>query len=136
VTEDSNSRAIYGPTNPTPEEQQTADVKRFGSVIGLNPEKEQYYRELHANVWPAILNRLKASNIRNYSIYVTEIDGKKYLFSYMEYVGDNLEADLAAIAQDPETQRWWQETDPCQMPLPNRKAGDNWSAMEMVFLME
>ena len=126
----------YGATNPSPNAQIAAPVKRFGSVIGLKPEKEQYYRELHANVWPTILKRLRESNIRNYSIYATKIDGKKYLVSYFEYVGRDLESDMQAIANDPETQRWWKETDPCQIQLPSRKPGANWSDMEMVFLMQ
>lgn len=125
---------IYGPTNPSPEEQANSNVRRFGSVIGLNAEKEKYYRELHANVWPTVLDRIRKSNLCNYSIYVTEIEGKKYLFSYFEYVGHDFEADMNAIAADPETQRWWRETDPCQLQLPTRKRGANWSEMEMVFL--
>lgn len=126
----------YGPTNPDPKTTASLPVKRFGSVIGLKPEKEQYYRELHANAWPGILERIRKSNIRNYSIYITEVEGKKYLFSYFEYIGTNYEADMQQIANDPETQRWWQETDPCQRQLPNRQPGANWSDMEMVFLME
>jgi L-rhamnose mutarotase len=126
----------YGATNPSPEEQRFRPVQRFGSVIGLNPDKEAYYRELHANVWPAIVARLRESNVRNYSIYVTQLDGKKYLFSYFEYVGRDFDADMRAIAEDPETRRWWKETDPCQLPLPSRKPGANWSDMEMVFMME
>ncbi len=123
----------YGPTNPSPEAQANASVRRFGSVIGLDPEKEAYYRELHADVWPSVLDRIKKSNMRNFSIYTSEIEGKKFLFSYFEYVGQDFEADMDAIAADPETQRWWKETDPCQIKLPNRKPGANWSEMEMVF---
>jgi len=102
----------------------------------LNPEKEQYYRKLHADVWPGVQDRLQKSNIQNYSIYITELDGKPYLFSYFEYTGTNFEADMQAMADDPETRRWWKETDPCQRQLPNRKPGANWSEMEMVFLMK
>ena len=105
-------------------------------MIGLNPEKEQLYRDLHANAWPAILDRLRQSNIRNYSIHVAEIEGKKYLYSYFEYTGQDHASDMQAIAENPETQRWWKETDPCQFPLPARKSGERWSEMEMVFLME
>ncbi|MDA3798488.1 MAG: L-rhamnose mutarotase [Kiritimatiellae bacterium] len=126
----------YGTTNPTPEQFATMPIKRFGSVIGLNADKEQYYRELHANVWPDVIQAIKRANIQNYSIYVTEIEGKKYLFSYMEYVGNNFDADMQTIADDPITKKWWKETDPCQRQLPNRKPGANWSDMEMVFLCE
>lgn len=111
-------------------------IQRFGSVIGLRPEKEAYYRQLHANAWPGVLQRLRESHIQNYSIYITELEGKKYLFSYFEYVGSDFEADMKGIADDPETRRWWRETDPCQIQLPNRKSGANWSEMERVFRME
>lgn len=126
----------YGPTNPSPAAQASAPVRRFGSVIGLKPGMEQTYRALHADVWPGVLDRLRRSNIRNYSIFVTEVDGHKLLFSYFEYTGTDLEADLGAIAEDPTTRAWWSHTDPCQIQLPTRKPGANWSDMEMVFLME
>ena len=58
-----NCDPIHGPSNPSPEEQAASGVRRFGSVIGLNPEKEQYYRELHADAWPSVLERIRQSNI-------------------------------------------------------------------------
>jgi L-rhamnose mutarotase len=132
----SKAIAEYGATNPSHNQIKNMPVKRLASIIGLNPEKEQYYRELHANVWPSIVERIRKANIRNYSIYVAEIEGGKYLFSYCEYIGTDLEADMKAMADDPETQKWWKETDPCQIELPGRKPGAHWRDMEMVFLME
>jgi len=108
--------------------------KRFASVTGLKPEKEAYYRKLHAAPWPSILAKIKDCNIRNYSIYRSEIDGKSYLFSYFEYVGKDFAADMKKMAADPETRRWWKETDPCQLPLPAaRKKGGIWADAEEVF---
>lgn len=127
---------VYGPSNPTPEETARMEVKRVGSVIGLRPELEDRYRRLHADVWPEVLERLRQSGIRNYSIYITEIEGKRYLFSYYEYVGTNFEEDMRAIGEDPRTREWWRETDPCQIRLPGRRDGDNWSVMERLFVME
>ena len=68
-------------------------------------------------------------NIRNYSIYYR--DG--YLFSYFEYVGEDYEADMAKMKADPETNRWWAETDPCQQPVDSAKPGEWWGDMEEVF---
>jgi L-rhamnose mutarotase len=130
------SEAFYGPTNPSPETQSNMNVRRYCSVIGLKADKEEYYRKLHADVWPSVLDRIRKSNMRNYSIHTTEIEGKKYLISYFEYVGQDFDSDMQAIADDPETQRWWKETDPCQRQLPNRKPGANWSETEMVFMVE
>jgi L-rhamnose mutarotase len=109
-------------------------VKRYASVTGLKEEKIEEYKKLHAAAWPKVLKRIKACNIQNYSIYFKKIDGKNYLFSYFEYVGDDFELDMQKMEDDPETQRWWKETDPCQIPLPDAVAkGATWSDMEEVF---
>jgi len=126
-------RPVYGPTNLAPAERDTAKPRRFASIVELRPEKERYYRELHAEVWPAILKRLADSNVRNYSIYVAGIEGRRYLVSYLEYVGEDYEADMKAIAEDAETRRWWLETDPCQKPLPQCGEGQWWLPLEEVF---
>ncbi|MFN2215602.1 MAG: L-rhamnose mutarotase [Anaerolineales bacterium] len=104
-------------------------MKRFGSVIRLKPEKESEYRELHANAWPDVLEMIHTCNIRNYSIYLK--DG--YLFSYFEYIGDDFDADMQKMADDPVTQSWWKLTDPCQEPLESRREGEWWASMEEVF---
>lgn len=124
---------IHGPTNPI---HPGDGIQRLGSVIGLKPEMEALYRQLHANAWDSVLDQLKKSNIYNYSIYITELEGKKYLFSYFEYRGKDFESDMNLVAEDPETQRWWSQTDPCQIQLQNRQAGSNWSEMERVFFVE
>ncbi len=111
--------------------------KRFAWVTGLKPEKAAYYKELHANAWPSVNKMLKECNIQNYSINLKEIDGKLYLFSYLEYTGDNWEADMKKMADDPETQRWWKETDPCQSPLPDAASkGKIWADMKEVYLLK
>lgn len=109
-------------------------VQRFGMVIGMKPSKIAEYKKLHTNAWPAVLKQIKKSNIRNYSIYLKEIEpGKWYLFSYFEYVGSDFNADMKAMAKDPTTQKWWKATDPCQKPIPTAKKGEKWSMMEEVF---
>jgi L-rhamnose mutarotase len=104
-------------------------TQRVAAVIRLRPEQEQAYRELHAAVWPGVLATLRAAHITNYSIFLR--DG--LLFSYLEYTGDDYAADTARIAADPETQRWWQLTDPCQQPLDTAGDGEWWAPAEEVF---
>ena len=104
-------------------------MKRYGSVIGIRPEKLEEYKKLHAAVWPDVLKMIKECNISNYSIYYR--DG--LLFSYFEYVGTNYEADMAKMAADPATQKWWDVCKPCQKPLENRKEGEWWVDAEEVF---
>lgn len=103
-------------------------------MTGLRPEKAEYYVKLHAQTWPGVLQMIERANIRNFSIAVKEIEGKLYLFSYFEYVGSDYEADMRRIAADPETQRWWKETEPCQLPLPEAaKQGRIWADAREVF---
>ena len=117
--------------------QRAAEPVRYGAVIGLRPEKLAEYKELHANAWPGVLDMIRECNIRNYSIYLAEIEqGEFYLFSYFEYIGDDFEADMAKMAADPTSQKWWTFTDPCQVPIPNAKAGERWSSIEEVFHTE
>jgi L-rhamnose mutarotase len=109
-------------------------VERYGMVIGVKPEKIEYYKQLHAAAWPGVLAKIKDCHIRNYSIYLREVEkGQFLLFSYFEYTGVDFAADMARMAADPETRRWWQETDPCQTPIPTRGDKEFWSRMTEVF---
>lgn len=106
-------------------------------MIGLREEKLEEYKRLHAAAWPGVLKMIKACHIQNYSIYLRQLpDGSRYLFSYLEYAGTDFAGDMAVMAADPETQRWWAVCKPCQQPLANRAEGEWWSDMEEVFHLD
>ena len=107
-------------------------MKRYGMVIKVKPDKLEEYKRLHAEPWPGVLATLRACNFRNYSIYYK--DG--LLFSYLEYVGSDFEADNAKMAADPVTREWWKLTDPCQEPLASRAEGEWWAGMEELFHLD
>ena len=110
--------------------------QRHAWITGLKPDKADDYRQLHAHPWPAVNQTLKACNIRNFSIHEVEIDGKLYLFAYLEYTGKDFAADMDRMAADPETQRWWRETDPCQSPLPPAAAaGKIWMDLKEIYYL-
>jgi len=106
-------------------------MKRYGSVLGVKAEGIAEYKRLHAAVWPDVLKQIKASKITRYSIFLREPEN--LLFSYFEYVGDNFEADMKAMAADPRTQEWWAVCMPLQSPLATNKEGEWWAPMEEVF---
>lgn len=107
-------------------------MRRFGQVIRVKPGKLEYYLQLHANPWPGVLKMIASCNIQNYSIFLLQ---DNLLFAYFEYTGNNFEADIQKMAQDPETQRWWKETDPCQESL-GINPGEWWTNMREVFHTE
>ena len=107
-------------------------MQRRAMVIRVRPEKLDEYKALHAKPFPAVLAALKAANVSNYSIFLKD----DVLFAYLEYGGSDWDADMAKVAADPETLRWWSFTDPCQTPWPTAKPGDWWSDMDCVFHMD
>jgi L-rhamnose mutarotase len=106
-------------------------MQPMGMVIGIRPEKIKEYKALHAAAWPAVLKRIAQANIRNYTIFLREPEN--LLFGYWEYHGSDFAADMAFIAADPETQRWWTLCGPCQEPLASRAPGEHWAMMQAVF---
>jgi L-rhamnose mutarotase len=104
-------------------------MKRFGQVIGVKPETFEEYVSHHADVWPGVLKMIHECNIRNYSIF--HKDG--LLFAYFEYIGEDFDTDMAKMAADPETQRWWSIMEPMQAPLDSHADGEWWANMEEVF---
>ena len=104
-------------------------MQRYASVIGIKPEHWAEYERLHADVWPDVLAQIATRNIRNYSIYRYG----ELLFSYFEYVGDDFDADMAKMAADPTTQKWWDVCKPLQTPLPDRADGEWWASIPEIF---
>ncbi|MFZ3585072.1 PfkB family carbohydrate kinase [Loktanella sp. DJP18] len=108
-----------------------ARPRRMASVIRLRPEHLAEYTRLHADVWPGVLARLRASHVTNYSIYLKRPE--MLMFGYFEYTGKDFAADDAAIAADPVTQNWWAVCGPMQDPFDTRTPGEWWAGMEEVF---
>jgi L-rhamnose mutarotase len=106
-------------------------MQRMATVIGVAPEKIAEYKALHAEVWPQVLARLTAANVKNYTIFLREPEN--LLFGYWEYHGSDFGADMAAISADPVTQAWWCLCGPCQRRLDSCAAGEHWAPMVELF---
>jgi L-rhamnose mutarotase len=104
-------------------------MKRYGMVIGLKPEFEEAYRVAHSAVPSEVLRTIEECNIRNYSIFLRN----SVLYSYFEYIGADFSADMAKMAADRATQKWWSIMEPMQEPYPDRAPGGWWAAMDEVF---
>jgi L-rhamnose mutarotase len=106
-------------------------MRRYGSCIRLRADRIEEYKRLHAETWPSVLRTIAACNIRNYSIFLKQPEN--FLFAYFEYHGGDFVADMAKMAEDPDTQRWWKLTDPMQEPFETRASGEWWAQMDEVF---
>ena len=99
--------------------------RALGSIVGLRREYEDWYRVLHRHVFPAVLDRISRSNVRNYSIFLHG----SVLFSHLEYAGADYAGDMAAMAADEATREWWRLTDPMQVRLPEAADGEWWARL-------
>jgi L-rhamnose mutarotase len=108
-------------------------MKRMAFIIKLKTGAYEQYKRLHADAWPQVLDTIRRANIRNYSIY----HWNDLLFAYLEYAGEDLDADMAMIEADPVTREWWQHTDPLQEPVQGNSSGSVeggwWTPMEELF---
>jgi L-rhamnose mutarotase len=107
-------------------------MKRFGQIIRVKPEAAEEYIRLHSNVWPGVTSTISACNIRNYSIFYMN----NFLFAYFEYTGSDFDADMAKMASDPETLRWWDVVKPLMEPVETRAPGEFWANMEEIFHLD
>lgn len=107
-------------------------MKRFGQIMYLKPEGADEYVRLHAASWPGVLKRIAECNIRNYSIFKRDL----ILFAFFEYVGEDYERDMAFMAEDEETQRWWATVSPLMDPVKDRKPGEFWANMTEIFYFD
>jgi L-rhamnose mutarotase len=109
-------------------------LERMGQVIRIRPEAIAEYKRVHKSVWPEVLVSIRASKIRNYSIYLMEPEN--IMFSYWEYYGDDYEADMEKMFADPKVQEWTRLCGPMQAPLGTRKPGEWWARMDEVFHLD
>jgi L-rhamnose mutarotase len=108
----------------------TVAVERHALVVGVRAERREEYLALHGDVWPQVQATLTAAHVTNYSIFLTG----DTLFAYYEYTGEDHDADMARIGEDPVTREWWTHTDPCQVRIADeRDAGALWQPLDEIW---
>ena len=100
-----------------------------GSIIGLKKDFEEQYVALHKHTFPGVLDRIRRSNISDYSIFLHN----GILFSHMVYTGTDYKADMEAIGTDETTREWWKLTDIMQQPLESVKENEWWAETTIWF---
>ena len=107
-------------------------IQRYGMAVRLKDEKRQYYIDNHANVWPEVLEELKKINVQNYSIFLKE----DFMFGYLEYTGNDFDADMGKMQQIPIVDKWTKLMIDCFNPFPNNDDNESWVMMDLIFFME
>lgn len=111
--------------------------RRIAQIVKLKPEFVGKYKEVHAAVWPEVLQQIKSCNIRDYSIFHDASTG--VLFASFKYVGFDYAGDMERMRENPKVREWWAMTDGFQESLvpgaKNSESGDPawWQGLEEVF---
>ena len=108
------------------------NVKRVGMVVKVKKDKVEEYKKLHADNNPGVRPLLTKYGMRNFSIYLVQLaDGEWYEFGYYEYWGNDFEADMKKLDNEPENIKWLETCDPIQEGiLPDQKG---WKKMDRIY---
>src|SRR5437763_1847829 len=77
-------------------------MKRIGFILKVKPDKIEEYKKHHQAVWPEMLDALRRTGWRNYSLVMRD-DG--LLFGYCG-TPDSLQAAQAGMAKEDINARW------------------------------
>lgn len=72
----------------------------YAWVLEVRPGHEEEYKKRHDEIWPEMLEALRAAGIRNYNIFRHGLT----LFGYFET--DDLARTQSILADDPVNARW------------------------------
>jgi L-rhamnose mutarotase len=105
-------------------------MQRVCFLLKVRAERLEEYRLRHAAVWPEMLDALRATGWRNYSLFL-RADG--LLVGYLET--EDFEAARAGMKEHPVNTRWQAEMTPFFEPMPGG-ADDAMQSLEEVFHLD
>ncbi|MEU7895148.1 L-rhamnose mutarotase [Nonomuraea sp. NPDC049152] len=106
-------------------------MRRVCFLLKVRPERLEEYRERHAAVWPDMLDALRRTGWRNYSLFLRP-DG--LLVGYLET--EDFEAARAAMARTEVNARWQAEMAPFFEELDGRRPDEEMLSLEEVFHLD
>jgi len=97
--------------------------RRNGFVMKLKPGCETIYKQKHDEIWPEMIDQMKARGVGSYTIFRHGL----LLFAYQE-----VDANAPPVASpSPLTRRWWAMMEPY---METNDDGSPWRApLEQVF---
>ena len=102
-------------------------TQRSAFVLKVRPDKIDEYVEAHRDVWPELLDAIRAAGIRNYTIFR---HGNE-MFGYFE--SDDLEAAGRYLAEQDVNARW---QDAMAELLVERVPDEGPAALEEIFRLD
>lgn len=107
------------------------EMNRHCFVLQVKPERLDEYKERHKQVWPEMLDALRETGWRNYSLFL-RADG--LLVGYVEC--EDFEASRAAMLEREVNARWQAEMREFFLDLGGAGADERMRPLEEVFHLE
>ena len=107
-------------------------MKRVGFVLKVRQDKIEEYKQHHAAVWPEMLDALRRTGWRNYSLFMRD-DG--LLFGYFE-TPDSLQAAQAGMSREEINAKWQELMSPYFEDLGGRHADENMVELDEIFHLD
>jgi len=107
-------------------------MKRYCQTLNLvdDPELIARYCEVHANVWPEVIEGQRAVGIIDMQIYRRD----NAVFMICDTVDDfDWERDMARLAKLPRQAEWEAYVAACQGADPSLRSEEKWQMMERIF---
>jgi len=95
-----------------------------------DPILVEEYKKAHKNVWPEVIDGIKAVGIQNMEIYINGYT----LFMIMDVPDDfNREEAFARLATLPRQAEWEKYVEKFQQSTPGASSGEKWKEAEKIF---
>jgi L-rhamnose mutarotase len=106
-------------------------VERVCFLLRVRPDRLEEYRRRHTEVWPEMLDALRATGWSNYSLFLRP-DG--LLVGYFET--PDYQAALDGMASREVNARWQADMAPFFVNLGDRRPDEGFLRLEQVFYLE
>lgn len=106
-------------------------MQRVAFLLKVRPERLEEYKVRHAAVWPEMLDALRETGWRNYTLFL-RADG--LLMGYVEV--DDFDAARAGMASREVNARWQAEMAPFFEALDGQRPDESMLPLEEVFHLD
>jgi L-rhamnose mutarotase len=105
-------------------------LKRLGMMNEVKPECLNAYRMLHSEENQGIRELLLKYHLRNYSMFLKQIENRWFVFTYCEYAGRDFVSDMKSLNMDVRYQEWQNASKKLHVSSSNNH---EWNDMEQIF---
>ncbi len=87
-----------------------------GEKSKLPPAVEKYM-SLQKSIPPQVFQAMQKANIRNYSVFLTQLEQNYVAIRYFDYIGNDYDLDMVGLLRNEDYSKWNSQCEECQIPM-------------------